>query len=421
MDKQTHVTSKHMSVVKENLLSLGRFFSTTFQLAMRDNILNHASGLVYSTLLAVVPALTFIFFFFDAFGVLEPMMNFLSLWLAELVGADAGEQLMQMLQHYTQNATSLGVVGLVSFLITMVLLINKVWMVINQIFRCRRDRNALKRFAGFLTFLIVASLLLAAYISVQSVLTQWYLDLIGVSASSWARAAQVFAPSLIVVLVIFLLIFFVPNTKVHFNSALLGSLAGLLVISIFSKLSMILTGIATNFSVIYGSFAAVFLFLFFCYVFWATIFFSVELAYVHQFRPDSKSLKGLSLSPALQLSEGTNIMMLIGSNFRSGKGATSTKELLDRLSIPDSRLQGFLDLLTQLEFITPTNNGHTSYIPKQPLETLRLLDLVSAVYGFDTINEEERDTAGEAVALQVKEHGINSLGNLTVENLLQRV
>lgn len=409
------------SVMQQNLRRLGKFLSTVFRQAMKDNILNSASGLVYSTLLAIVPALTFMFTFFNALGVLEPLVSFLSVWLEELAGPQAGGEMMLLLDRYTRNATSLGVVGLVSFLITMVLLINKVWSVINQIYRSSRSRNPLKRFAGYVTFLIVASLLLAAYVSVQSVLASWYLDLLGVSIGRWSSMLRTLAPSFIVALVLFLLIYFVPNTKVRFNAAFLGSLAGVLFIAIFSKFTTILTSMATNFSVIYGSFAAVFLFLFFCYVFWATVFFSVELAYVHQFRPDAASFIGLPQSPALQLSEGTNIMMLIGSNFRDGKGATSVREMLDRLAIPYNRLQGFLALLTELDFITPTNNSHTGFIPKQPLESLRLQDLVTGLYGLKSIDEVEHDTAGEAVALQVQDHGIASLGSLTIENLLQRI
>ncbi|NBK23306.1 MAG: YihY family inner membrane protein [Spirochaetia bacterium] len=409
------------SVIQQNLKRLGLFYATVFRQAMKDNILNSASGLVYSTLLAIVPALTFIFTFFNALGVLEPLIAFLSEWLTELAGERAGGELMVLLTRYTRNATSLGVVGLISFLVTMVLLINKVWTVINHIYRSSRSRNPLRRFAGYITFLIVASLLLAAYVSVQSVLTSWYLNLLGVSMGRWSAALQSFAPAIIVALVLFLLIYFVPNTKVRFNAALLGSLSGVVVITIFSKFTTLLTNQATNFSVIYGSFAAVFLFLFFCYVFWATVFFSVELAYVHQFRPDAASFRGLPQSPALQLSEGTNIMMLIGSNFREGRGATSTKEMLDRLAIPFNRLQGFLDLLTQLNFITTTNSSRTSFIPKQPLESLRMQDLVMGLYGLANIDEVEHDTAGEAVAQQVQDHGIASLGNLTLENLLQRI
>jgi membrane protein len=412
---------KFKETVSHNIKEAGHFFSTVFRQSMRDNILNSASGLVYSTLLAIVPAFTFLFTLFNALGVLGPLIDFLNQWFTDLAGPEAGGQLIAMLTNLTRNATSLGVVGLISFLVTMVLLVNKTWTVINRIYRSSQSYNPAKRFAGFVTFLIVSSLLLAAYVSMESALTSWYFNLLGIPIGRGLATIRIYGPTLIILVIFFLLIYFVPGTKVRFNAALLGSISGALIITVFNKFSNLLTRMATNFSVIYGSFASVFLFLFFCYVFWATVFFSVELAYVFQFKPEGGGYAGLPQSPAQQLSEGTNIMMLIGSNFREGKGATTTKEMVDRLAIPFNRLQGYLQLLSHLKFITPTNNSYTAYIPNQPLESLRIQDLVTSLYGFNALDEVVKDTAGEAVADEVQSKGVQALGSLTIENLLQRI
>jgi membrane protein len=202
---------------------------------------------------------------------------------------------------------------------------------------------------------------------------------------------------------------------------MVGSISGTLFLMLFSKFLFLLSGMAARYSVIYGSLAIVFLILVLFYVFWAVVFYCIELAYVHQFRPDSQVYKGLPQSPALQLCEGVNIMMLIGSNFRNRGGSTTTKEMMDRLVIPDLHLNGFLELLMQLKFITPTNNGRTMFIPMQPLENLKVQDLADALYGLDTIELDEQDTAGAAIATQVQARGVTSLGNLTIENLLQRI
>ena len=407
--------------IKKQSLAAVKLASLAFNQAMKDNVMQSASSMVYSTLMALVPAVTFIFTFFSAFGVLEPLVDLLRQWLSDIIGPGAGLQLMVLLNLYTTNATSLGVVGLVSFLITMVLLINKVWIVINHIFRTSRNRNSIKRLANFVTFLIVACLLIAAYISIQSVVNSWYLNLIGASVALWSRIVGVIAPVFITWAILFMLTFFVPNTKVRFSSAMVGSVSGTLFLMLFSKFLFLLSGMAARYSVIYGSLAIVFLFLVLFYVFWAVVFYCVELAYVHQYRPDFQVYKGLPQSPALQLCEGMNIMMLIGSNFRNGGGSTTTKDLMNRLAIPDRRLNGFLELLSQLKFITPTNNGHTTYMPMQPLENLKVQDLVNALYGLETIELEEQDTAGQAIASQVQAKGVSSLGNLTIENLLQRI
>ena len=407
--------------IKKQSLAAVKIASLAFNKSLRDNVMQSASSMVYSTLMALVPAVTFVFTFFSAFGVLEPLVGLLRQWLTDLVGPEAGLQLMDLLNLYTVNATSLGVVGLISFLITMVLLINKVWIVINHLYRTARNRNSLKRLANFVTFLIVACLLVAAYISIQSVVNTWYLNLIGASVALWSKIVRVIAPILTLWGILFMLTFFVPNTKVRFSSAMVGSVSGTLFLMLFSKFLFLLSGMAARYSVIYGSLAIVFLILVLFYVFWAVVFYCIELAYVHQFRPDSQVYKGLPQSPALQLCEGVNIMMLIGSNFRNRGGSTTTKEMMDRLVIPDLHLNGFLELLMQLKFITPTNNGRTMFIPMQPLENLKVQDLANALYGLDTIELDEQDTAGAAIATQVQARGVTSLGNLTIENLLQRI
>ncbi|AEV29982.1 putative membrane protein [Sphaerochaeta pleomorpha str. Grapes] len=410
-----------LKAIKGKFASAGNIASLAMNQAMHDNVFQSASSMVYSTLMAIVPGLTFIFTFFGAFGVLQPVIDFLAQWFTEIFGPEAGTQLLSLLEKYTANATSLGVVGLISFLITMVLLINKVWSVINQIFRTSQNRNPVKRFAGFVTFLIISCLLAAAYVSVQSLMNSWYSKLLGVSVEGWSKVIGIAVPLLIIWAIFFLLAYFVPNIKVHFSSAGIGAFVGMLLIMGFSKIMSKLTGMATNFSVIYGSLAAVFLFLFWCYYFWTVVFYCVELTYVHQFRPDKQVYKGLPQSPALQLSEGANIMMLIGSNFHNGNGGTTTKEIIERLAIPANRLYGFLELLSRLGFITPTNNGNTEFIPKQPLENMKVLDLVTSLYGLENMSSDEHNTVGEAIALQVKDHGIASLGSLTIENLLQRI
>jgi membrane protein len=157
------------------------------------------------------------------------------------------------------------------------------------------------------------------------------------------------------------------------------------------------------------------------YLLWAITFFSVELAFVYQFRPDLDNNNGMQHSPAIFLSEGVNIVMLIGSNYKAGKGATSTREMNERLGIPDRWLYGYLDFLSGMNFIIPTNNGKTTFIPSRPLDQLKLQELVDGLYGLNLINSEDRDTAGEAISKQVHSDGIQSLGSLSIENLLERV
>ena len=84
----------------------------------RDNISIMASGMVYSTLIAVIPCLTFLTAFLSVFGVLQPFMNLIAMLFEDTFGANTGHELVSYIQQFSSNAMSLGVIGLISFIIT---------------------------------------------------------------------------------------------------------------------------------------------------------------------------------------------------------------------------------------------------------------------------------------------------------------
>ena len=133
----------------------------------RDNVSILASGMVYSTLISIVPCIAFLFAFFSAFGVLQNVMDMLSVFLRETLGEQTGAEMVSMIEYYTGNALSLGVFGIISFLITSILLINRVYTVMNRIFRTQPRSGTLKRFTTFLTLLIVAAILIVVLIAIQ--------------------------------------------------------------------------------------------------------------------------------------------------------------------------------------------------------------------------------------------------------------
>jgi len=406
---------------KKKLKAAGDLGYLAYRMGMKDNIFTAASSMVYSTLMALVPAFTFLYAFFGAFGVLQTFIEELGRLFGKVFGEGTAQQFVDILNTYTGNAMRLGVLGLFSFLVTMVLLIDKVWNQVNRIFRTSVNRNLFKRISSFITFLLISVVLGAAYISIESKLSTWSARVMGQYVSTWDSIVGFFAPNLVFLLMLFMLTYFVPNVRVQFKPAFFASLYGTVGIMIANLIFSSLTSLVTRYSIIYGSFAALFLFLFWMYVIWVISFWVIEFTYVYQFRPDLQKFKGLPQSPAQQLSEGVNIMMLIGKNFKDGQGSTEVREIVERLAISEYRLYGFLDLMSELKFIMPTNNQHASYTVARPLEDLHVQDLVSALYSLENIGGDEHDTAGEAVAAEIKGHGISSLGDLTFDNLLQRI
>lgn len=398
------------------------FFEVWYGKFTKDRITLLASGIVYTTLISIVPFFSFLVAFLSLFNVLQPFYTILGELFTSVFGEETGIQLVQMIAQYTSNASGLGVVGLISFIITSMLLINKVWAVINQIYRtASTNMNIVRRSLGFLTVLIVGAILLGAYISVKSLLSSWMMRILGwqVFENLPLALLKFLVPWAIGWLFLFLMIIVAPNAKVSGVSAALGAFVGTLGIYIVNYLFSTLITRALSYSVIYGSFATIFLFLLWVYMIWVVILAAVEVSYVHQYQPDKVTL-AKPVSPAEQLANGINVMMVIGQKYRNKGGETKIRDITDRLLMNERQLFAVLDLLVEKGFILPTNNTKTAYVPARPLEDLKVVHLVATLYG-EVYLEQNLDTVGDAIASQINLKGIKTLGTLTVSNLVERV
>ena len=117
------------------LSDMGFIVMRSFDSLNRDNVPILASGLVYSTLVAFVPCFTFICAIVQLFGVLQPFIDILLDWLYAALGEEIANQIVGALSALTSNGMGLGVFGLISVVFATILLVNKVYTVMNGIFR----------------------------------------------------------------------------------------------------------------------------------------------------------------------------------------------------------------------------------------------------------------------------------------------
>ena len=188
----------------------------------QSNVTIMASGLVYSTLVAIVPCVTFFIAFLTVFNLLQPFMSVLEALLEDIFGPTMGDQLLLLIQQFSTNAMGLGVFGLVSFIITATFLVNKVYMVINQIFRTEPSSGNFRRFTAFLTFLLVGVVFLAVIISFNTSFMSYAVSVVNDGQAKPANVLKDMLSSLVsfigITAVLFLLYYFVPNTKIRSRS-----------------------------------------------------------------------------------------------------------------------------------------------------------------------------------------------------------
>ena len=396
----------------------GKAMSLAFRGMGRDSISMMASGMVYSTLIAIIPCLTFLIAFLSAFGVLQPFMDLVREILIDTFGESGGNELVAYIELFSSNAMSLGVIGLISFIWTGILLVNKIYNVINHIFRTHPTTGAVRRFTSFLTLLILGAFMVMAVFAVQSMVGDTMRTmLVGYEATSgFLYMVLIFSVGWVL---LFLLFYAVPNARIRFSSAAVGATTGIVSLIIATTIFKTIASMMVSYSVIYGSLASIFVALLYLYIVWFAIFFSAELAFVHQFRPDKTFIMGSSETPFRQISEAINALLLIADRYQRGEGAMSQKELVRRLAVPAARLTKYISDLEDAGLVMAVNAQRTLFVPARPLEQMKVDQIITALYG--TADDVSIETIGEAVAAEFLRKGVSDTGSISVENLLERV
>lgn len=402
---------------------IGYLLVRSAETLFNDNVDILASGLVYSTLVAFVPCFTFIFAVVQLFGVLQPLINILLEVLYQALGSELSEQIVYTLAKFTSNGMGLGALGLVSFIFTAILLVNKIYMVINHIFRATPRSGTIKRFTTFFTFIILAVLFLAVVLSINSKATNFISSFVKNTSSPGMlqKLLSTIVSYVSIVAFLFALFYYVPNAKVRSKSALLGSSIGAIILSCITALFKYIVTLSVNYSVLYGSLSAIFFLLLYLYFCWYALLIAAEFTYVYQFRPESSQIKGIGESPSEKIQNGLNLMMVVSKAYRNAEGSVSQKMLTRKLLLNQKELDTILSLFVNNGFlleIARGNKGSICYVPAKPLDQILVKDVVKALYAFD---DENIETIGEAVSQQLLRKGLDSFDNLTIDNLLERV
>lgn len=343
----------------------------------RDACPGRAAGLAFSTLFALVPLIAVVVALLSLFGTFEPAIDEARrAVLRELVPA-ASEQIVDGLEQFSENARALGAFGLFLFVVTASALVAAIHTSLNAIWRFRTMSGLWRRVSTYTTVIVFGTALLAAAVvvgpSVQSLVGQH-------SASvPWLRSvSQFILPIILLFLTLFLTIILVPSGKVDPRSAAIGAITATLVWEVAKRIFVVWTGSVMRLNVIYGSLAAVPLFLIWLYLTWLIILAGVEVAYVHQHRgqPTDQSGSADPSAPLAELSEYTaEALMQILIRFRDGIAPLTQHELDDRHGALTA--EAVRDGLLASGLVLVSTGG---LVPSRSLATITVDDVVQGLF-----------------------------------------
>lgn len=363
-------------------VQLLRFVYAIIRDVVTSTLTLRAMGLVYITILSIVPTLALIFAGLKGFGFhrsnVEPALRNALAPLGEK-GIELTNQLMSIVDN-VQGGLLAGV-GLLLLIYTTVSMIRKIEESLNHIWRVDSSRSFIQRFGEYLSVIIVGPvLMLTAVALIAAVGSNALVDKILQIEFLGSTAVLIgkLMPYLLVSLVFGLLYWFIPNTKVKLQYALLGGLTGGLLWAFSGVLFATFVVSSTRNASIYASFAIIVVALMWLYISWLILLVGAQTAFYAQ-KPEYLRMGYRQLLVGNQIREqaAMSMMLMIAAAFRDSNKSYTTNDVASRLELPGILLGPVKKRLVTSGLLEIGSKDQL--IPARDPATISLMEVIDAV------------------------------------------
>jgi membrane protein len=353
---------------------------------VRDHLLLRAHSLTFLTVLSLVPLLALAVSMVTLFGVGDDLD--LTRQILSQVAAGSPEAVDWILPYVKGlNFGQLGSLGAAVLLGTTVLTVGAVERSLNAIYGIRRQRTWIRRIPDYLAVLLISPLVLGIAVSLRTTLeSQWIVDRalqIPLFATAYGLGLKQAATVLYVIGLTFVY-WFLPNTSVRLRSALLGGLVAGLLVTVMHKLYVGFNVGVFRYETIFGSVAFLPLLLVWIYLSWAVILLGAEVAYAHQTLPlYRREVRGAPPGSAALETVGIAIALEVARAFRDGKQVWNAESLSDALDVPLRTVRGVVAELEEAGIVAPreTEERPGAIQLARPAEQISVGDVLLALRG----------------------------------------
>lgn len=387
---------KDISRIKWFFVKQLRILILTIRGFAKDKCSLSASALTFYSILSIVPVVAMAFGIAKGFG-------FQKLLEKELLEKFQGqEEVMNRVVAFAHSLLEntkghmIASIGVLFLLWTVIKLLSQIERSFNDIWEVKYPRTYGRKFSDYLSIMLISPILFilsssaTVFITTQITVITQKVALIGMFSPVIFFMLKFIPYGLIWILFIFMYIL-MPNTKVNFSSGLIaGVIAGTIYQIAQWAYITFQVGMA-RYNAIYGSFAALPLFLIWIQLSWLIVLFGAEISYAYQyvdtydFEPDCRSI-----SPAFKKLLSLQISHLIISKFLKAAPSLSAINISKSLEIPIRLVQQILDELVEAGILSDTElkkNKHVSYQPARDINAITINSVIKALEqkGVDNI------------------------------------
>ncbi|MDC8449605.1 MAG: YihY/virulence factor BrkB family protein [Nitrospira sp.] len=330
--------------------------ATAVGMEFRHRLLDaRAAGLVYTTLLSLVPFLAVMFSVLKGFGVHHVIEPFLAQALDPL--GPKSREITATIIGFVDNIKIgvLGVAGIAGLFYTAFSLIDKMEQALNAIWQVKQGRTWNRKFADYLSAVLVGPVLVFSAFGLLASLQSNTLvqHLIGLEPLGtllvWSGEM---VPFLMLCAVFTFFYKMIPNTHVQVLSAVLGGVSAAILWIIVGEAFAKFVAASANYSAIYSSFAVLMLFLLWLYTGWMIVLIGAQFSFFHQY-PTAYLSRLLWEQGTYVFREqlALKVLRVLGHHYLKGDRPLKLPELAGELSMPLSLVEEEVERLIENGFV----------------------------------------------------------------------
>ena len=323
-----------------------------------DKVSLRASALTFYSLLSVIPVAAIAFaiakgfdldknlekIIMDKFDMYKDMLGPLLIKVRSAIDATRGGYMAG--------------VGVIILFWSVLSLLDHIESSFNQIWQIRSSRPWYRKFTDYLTIMVIAPVFIILSSSITIFISTQLTDFMSNAAILSFFKPLIsflikFAPYLLTWMTMTILFIIMPNAKVKFIPALISGIIAGTAIQIIQWVYIDLQFGITNLSAIYGSFAAVPLFIIWLQTTWIVVLLGAELSFANQnvsryeFESDALNISNYQKRALVLM-----IMQKIINNFSTGEKPISAETIAITLKIPVRLARDILQDLSSVNLVS---------------------------------------------------------------------
>lgn len=353
---------------------------------IRLDLASHASSLTYSTLFSTIPLLAILFAVAKGFG-LETFIE------EQIRGALPGETavadtiigfILSYLNH-TRGGVFVGL-GLCLLLYTLLSLVANIEQTFNQIWQLDSERSLFRKITDYTALLFIFPLFAIITGGLSIFISSVWDDLqdFVIISRTYAVLVELF-PYVLMVLALTGFYIFMPNTQVRFKSALVGGIPAGIAFQLVQYVYIHFQLWVTSYNAIYGSFAALPLFMLWCQISWYICLFGANLCYVDQnIRLFTDGKQATCATPLHKMFLGILVMNVYCRRYVDRQPSCGIADVAQQLKQPLHLVREVSKALLQahlLVAVVKQDDEPEIYMPAVNASTITVAEVMQALMG----------------------------------------